>query len=747
MRRSTFIILSLCIVVTGCIALCFRFSNFQPVNCLCINELMACGYSVTELNSDEQSEWIELYNGTKDVLQLKGYGLSNNPDEPFKYTFPETELKAGEYLLVYAGISDNLKVLEDDLYTGFHLSSKGGTITLTSPDGMLVDEFEYQECYNNVSYGRALKNGKVALLNKATPGLTNVSNVSKYILEQTMDILPEFSHEGGFYEGPITLTMDCSEGYSIYYTLDGSVPNYSSELYERPILLENPSDKPNRYANRNASKSTNIFLAYGQSSVKKAVIVRARLCKNGQFAPSTKDATFFLENKPEINTISLITDPENLFDNQEGIYVGGFIRSLFARTQYNEEMHDRDINFGNYSLTGETSLRPVHIEMYSGIDSETLLNQSGEMSISGGLYTSAGGAKSLRLYATTKYGDDKYFSIPFFKHTETTTTSFRQLVIRTNSAYISNGFSDAFCTTLFLNEGLAVQAYEPVAVYLNGEYWGCAELRERLDETMIADHYGLDKKDIVLLKSSEVERMEIKSGTENDRKDYLELYEYAAEHDMTNMIHYQYLAERIDLDNFIRNYLAHIYFGSCDWPDNNVRAFRTKTLGYDNSYHDGKWRFPLYDMDTTCEDYKHNTLLYALGREKRDWENNEYPAEWSTQLFAGLMDNATFRKQFLDIYQDYRQTIFQPSYLLNRFDEFVAAYGSELKAHNERWTRQPTFLGKIKSIFDDFEQEELGEDMDAELTRIRTFLEKRLPYMDKYMEEFYAIKGEIIKWE
>ena len=747
MKRSTLMMVLFCTIIMVVILECLFYGNSRSGNRLCINELMAKGSSLILSENSGQNEWIELYNGTSNTIQLKNYGLSDDPDEPFKWTFPEVELKSDNYLLIYAGVDSEDDIETQSLYTGYCLSAQGGIVTLTSPDGTTVDKFEYQECVKNVPYGRTLNGGKPALLNKATPGFANASNVSRYIHEQTSDILPEFSHEGGYYKEPITLSMSCPEGCSIYYSLDGSVPNYSSELYERPILLENPSDKPNRYANRNASKSTNIFLAYGQSSVKKAVIVRARLCKNGQFAPSTKDATFFLENKPEINTISLITDPENLFDNQEGIYVGGFIRSLFARTQYNEEMHDRDINFGNYSLTGETSLRPVHIEMYSGIDSETLLNQSGEMSISGGLYTSAGGAKSLRLYATTKYGDDKYFSIPFFKHTETTTTSFRQLVIRTNSAYIYNGFSDAFCTTLFLNEGLAVQAYEPVAVYLNGEYWGCAELRERLDETMIADHYGLDKKDIVLLKSSKVERMEIKSGTENDRKDYLELYEYAAEHDMTNMIHYQYLAERIDLDNFIRNYLAHIYFGSCDWPDNNVRAFRTKTLGYDNSYHDGKWRFPLYDMDMTCEDYKHNTLLYALGREKRDWENNEYPAEWSTQLFAGLMDNATFRKQFLDIYQDYRQTIFQPSYLLNRFDEFVAAYGSELKAHNERWTRQPTFLGKIKSIFDDFEQEELGEDMDVVLTRIRTFLEKRLPYMDKYMEEFYAIKGEIIKWE
>lgn len=741
MRRSTFIILSLCIVVTGCIALCFRFSNFQPVDCLCINELMACGYSVTELDSDEQSEWVELYNGTKDVLQLNGYGLSNNPDEPFKYTFPEVELKAGEYLLVYAGIAGDLEDSEHDLYTGFHLSSKGGTITLTSPDGMLVDEFEYQECYNNVSYGRALKNGKVALLNKATPGLANVSNVSKYISEQTMDILPEFSHEGGFYEGPVTLTMDCPKGYSIYYTMDGSVPDFSSNVYKNPIVLNKIDKSKSNYANINTSSNTNICLSYNNKLVKRAIIIRARVCKNGKFAPNTKDATYFIDDNPELITVSLITDSENLFDYKNGIYVGGIFRGFLARSRYNKNDSSYE-RMGNYSISG--NMIPVHLEIYSG--KERMLDQSCEMCINGAVSRSSS-LKSLRLHATSRYGDKKELYIPFFQYTESSTTNFSQLVLRSKEKYIRNSLVDAFCTTLFLNEGMGVQAYIPVVVYLNGEYWGCAELRERLDETMIADHYGLDKNEIVFLKSSFKEQMEIKNGTDEDKQEYLNLYEYAAIHDMTQDSHYEYLADRIDMINFIKYNLVQIFFANYDWPDNNVGIFRTKTVEMDNSFQDGKWRFLLYDMDMSCEDYKHNTLLYAMGREKRDWENNEYPEEWSTQLFAGLMDNAIFRKQFLDIYQDYRQTIFQPSYLLNRFEEFVAAYGSELEAHNERWTRQLTFLGKIKSIFDDFEQEELGEDLDAELTRIRTFLENRLPYMDKYMEEFYATKGEIIKWE
>lgn len=753
-KRSTYVygLTVLCLIAV--IFLCMMIECRKAGSKLCINELLASSYLIDVEEADETSEWIELYNGSEEDICLNGYGLSNNVDDPFKWVFPDVELKRGEFLLVYAGSSSVQISSDQELHTNFYLNSRGGSVLLTAPDGTRVDQFDYQTCYTNISYGRKPDGGKTALLNEMTPGTSNYSNVSRYTADIYTGGLPEFSHKGGFYEEPFFLTITYEEDETVYYTLDGSEPDFSSMVYTEPILIEDRSMEPNQYACINTSYSSNILHAYGQEPVKKGTVVRARICRSGHFSREIQSATFFVGQKQELTTVSVIADPEDLFGYEDGIYVGGKLLGYFTHTSYNE-YYGEHRKLGNYSINGEAARRPAHYEIFWNDASGQEVSQMGEISLTGGLGSAAAPAKSFCLYATLKYSRQSSIEVPAFPYTETSKTKFRQLVLRTSTEYITEGLEDAFVTTCFLGEGLGVQAYMPVSVYINGEYWGVAEMRERLDEALIADHFGIDPDQIVLLKSATsedrtTEKMVIKSGTQQDREDYLELFTYVQNHDMSREESYEYLCSQIDMNSLIRAYLAHIFFANRDWPDNNIRVFRTATVDDSLEYADGRWRFLLFDMDYSCEDYTHNTLLYAMGevgREYESWGDNQWAAEWSTALFAGLMDNPQFRAQFLNQYREYRKELFQPEFLKNRLETLIKEYGSELACHSERWTSQLTRLGRVCSLVTGRQIEENGEDMEEIIGRMRMFCEHRLTYMDQYMEEFYRRKGEDISWE
>ena len=762
MKKRTLI--SLCVTCTALLLFAVWLAHFYrhySGEGLYINELLASSDSILLSESSANAEWIELYNSTSAPVNLEGYGLSKDPDEPYLWTFPDVVIQSKGYLLVFmdfAGEQD-LHSEEPDadiLYTDFRLSSRGGIVTLTDPEGVLVDSFEYQECITNVPYGRTPDGGRPALLNTATPGYANRSRVSRYSVLPASEERPSFSHPSGFYEAPFYLEIAVPEGASVYYTLDGSEPDWNSYRYEGPVFLEDPSSLPNRYADINTSYSNSLLSSYGKETVEKAVVVRARVCRDGQFSKYTEDATYFIGKEHQLTTVSLIVDPEDFFGYDDGIYVGGKLLEYFRRTAYNPFYSERR-QLGNFSVTGEDGSRQVHIEIFDKGETAPSVDQTGDVRISGGLHSSAEADKSLRLYATSRYGDSNRFDIPFFGYSETDNSQFRQLVLRTNPYFIQNGFQDVFGTLCFLGEGLCVQAYEPVSLYINGEYWGVAALRERIDENMVADHYGVDPDSLVLLKYStmpeQVEdvndpegQMVIKKGTQEDLEDYIQLFEYASEHDLSIPENYQYLEERIDMDNYIRWQLAHIFFACVDWPDNNVRVFRTTSVDPDHPYADGKWRFLLFDLDDSVKKVEHNTLLYAMGKGSRGWEDNNEPSEWSTALFAGLMENASFREQFLAVYQEYRNGIFQPDNLNAFMDRLLEEWGGELEKHNERWRQTPSWLGSL--LYKDMDSQTwLAEDQEGQLAQMRDFCDSRLSNMDRFMEDFYAGKGEVIVWE
>ncbi len=736
-RRSDVAIFSLAALLLA--VLVFIGLRVEPSEqALCINELLPNG-SILLADGEEATEWIELYNGTDETVALKGCGLSDDPDEPFKYVFGDISIAPKGFLLL--GTTDTDKRISPDAVINFRLGSRGGVVVLTAPDGSTIDRFEYQQCYNEIPYGRAYDGGRPALLNNATPGYSNsASTVSRYVTETVNKERPSFSCPGGFYNEPFYLEIEHPEGTSVYYTTDGSVPDFTSKLYDGPLFIEDASPLPNRYAGISTTHYTRLTTEFAAEPVTKGTVIRARICRDGYLSEYTADATYFVGIEPTVTAVSIITDPDNLFGYYNGIYTRGVLGDYGPFTKPNYT--DGNKNYiGNYTVRGKEAARPASVEIFEDASGYRASGQSCEIRINGGPAGAVEQVKSLRLYATSKYGDKNSFDINFDYSCEAPVYTC-QLVLRTKRNFVTGALEDVISSVPFLDDGIYVQCFEPAALYINGEYWGITALRERINGASVAERYGIAKNNLALLKIGD-RQVNLVEGSEEDLEDYQSLINYSQSHDMTLEESYNYIADRIDIDSFIRQQLIHIYYCCYDWPDNNIRMFRSKTADPDNPYADGKWHYVLYDMDRACIFYEHNTLLYAMGyiSERGEFWDGPEPGEWSISLFRGLMDNAEFRARFLEIYKEYRAEKFTAEYMNGLLDDILNSYGEEFQHHTDRWTATPNLLGKIMG------EESSAPEGQEKIEQIREFFDKRLSYMDSYMEDFYASKGEDIIWE
>ena len=69
---------------------------------LIINEIQSSNIrSITDQNG-EFGDWVELFNSGTTSLNLNGYGLSDDPDKPFLFQFPDMTIPAQSRILVFA---------------------------------------------------------------------------------------------------------------------------------------------------------------------------------------------------------------------------------------------------------------------------------------------------------------------------------------------------------------------------------------------------------------------------------------------------------------------------------------------------------------------------------------------------------------------------------------------------------------------------------------------------------------------
>ncbi len=579
------------------------------------------------------TDFSSILNPGENILTIQAHNVSSNSSDltiiPFLsavFTAPNT-----------SGVTPpDILNLITNLHTNFKISSDTETLLLSDASENLIDELTAENLPPNTSVGISISSGNLVSYLETTPGYENSSTEFLGAVQSEVN----FSQESGAIDGPFNLALSGnSSGEVIHYALGGEEPTESSPIYTQPIEIS-----------ANTSVRARIFLA-------------------NYFPSPIFTKSYILNSNHEIDLMLLSTAPNNFFDEDTGIYVFGPNGTYSTNQPY----------FGaNFWEDWE---RPIHFSFHeNGTGNFSEFNAG--VKIFGGWSRGQNGQRSLSLFARGQYGDSK-FDHPFFNQLEY--DNFEALVLRNSGQdWMRSSMKDIMLTSLMRGSGLDFQEHNPVATYLNGEYWGMYNLREKINEHMLASKHNIDADDITLLTNNAEE-------IEGSNEEYTQLIEYVTTSDLTIDSNFEYVNEQIDLTEYALYQASNIFFNNTDWPGNNIKFWKHPA---------GKWRWIMYDTDFgfgpfwNINNYQENTLSFALEPNGSGWPN----PSWSTLLFRRLTTNLGFRNKFINRYADELNTRFLSNNVKTHIDQIYATIEPEVNAHYERWRDDPSLTNNGVNI-------------------------------------------------
>ena len=593
-----------------------------------INEVMAANaHTLLDPDFSAFSDWIELYNGAETAVDISGYKLSDKISKA-KWRIPNgTVMPPKSYMIFWA---DDHNITLTHHHTNFKLKAKGEAVALFDAENRLIDAWEFPQQTMDISSAR---HGDTIGFTYPTPLQKNWS-LSHEAVQADM---PEVSREGGFYDAPVSIAlMSKDDDAEIYYTTDGSYPTYGSTRYRDPIVIETTT------------------------------VLRAMSVSDGLFPSKRITHTYFIDEETTLPTISIVTDEPYLWDDDIGIYVEGTngIETLCGSGK------------ANYMQEWK---RPANIE-YFDVEKRLGFNQEVHIAISGHCSRQMA-QKSLSIKADDIFGEDR---INYQLFQEKNIDTFKSFKLRNSGQdWWKSMFRDAMIQQL-VKEDLDIdyQAYEPSVVFINGVYWGIHNIREKKNEDYLANNYpALNPKKVDILYGG---RHVVKEGRADA---YIALIDYIKEHNLSDAYAYDYVADRMDIDNYIDYQITQIYIANFDWPRNNIRYWKEQKEG-------AKWRWMMDDQDAGFQLYDedpsngpkdfglmHNTLAFATDDNSSDWRNRP----WATLLLRNLLKNETFAHRFVARFYELLETAFAPERVRSMIEQMQQRIAPEMPRHIATW--------------------------------------------------------------
>jgi hypothetical protein len=592
-----------------------------------INEFMSANSNGLQDEDGEYNDWIEIYNSSSSSVNLFGYYLSDDSTDFFKWTFPDVNLASHNYLIIFASGKNRVSPGEN-LHTNFKITSSGESIYLLDQSGSLIDSRSAVNLQTNISFGRK-PDGATSwyYFEEPTPASANTTNEYSEVAAP-----PQFSSQGGFYSGGVSLTLTTlTVGAEIHYTTDGSVPTASSDIFTSSININQTS------------------------------VVRARAFKDGLIQSAVVTNTFLINERATLPVVSISTNPENLWDNDFGIYVFG--DSAEADFPY----------FGaNFWQDWE---KLAHIELFE-TNNTTAFTLDAGIKIYGG-WSRGYDQKSLAVNFRDVYGASE---INYQLFPNINIDKFQEFILRNGGQdWEKTLMRDGMTLSLMEDTELDILAYRPAVLFINGEYWGIQNIREKINENYIAAHHpGIDPNNIDVL------QLDGWDPIAGDPNSYFEMIDYIETHNFTNQANYDYIKTQMEIDNFVKYEVAEIYFANTDWPGSNIKYWQPRTP-------DGIWQWILSDTDFgfgLYDDnaYQHNTLEFATEPNGPPWPN----PPWSTLILRKLLPNQEFKYEFINQFADYSNSLFIADTVTARINKFKSAIEDEIPFHKTRWNQSPS---------------------------------------------------------
>ncbi|MBK7148820.1 MAG: CotH kinase family protein [Bacteroidetes bacterium] len=572
-------------------------------------------------------DWVELYNAGAASVNIGGWHLSDQKGQPLKWTIPAgTTINAGARRMFYCSSRDGL--FSGQLHTNFKLTQSSGNeeICLTNAGGSFIDSLSLKKVRRNHSRGRTTDGAATwSVFETPTPNATNSGGKPEYVPQV------QFSLNAGFYTGTQTLTLSCSQANtSIYYTTNGAIPT-------------------------NTASATN-FLYTGPISMPATRVIRARAFDNANtFAGSFTVTNSFFINEPatNYNVWSIVSNSMNTF-------------------------------FGNGNET------MVSAE-YFGTDGQRMFQMEGDVKRHGN-DSWAFPQKGFRFYVRDDYGYANKIDAKLFPTSPR--TDFDVVIIKAagsdnfpdgdNAGRVTHN-RDAYVQTLCekFDLNVDVRRMKNAITYVNGQYWGIYESRERIDVDYTEYYYNNGEKWVDMLEYWG--GLQIVAGSDTA---WNNLFNYIINNSMANNANYNYAISKLDPLSLIDYIMLNTYTVNSDWINWNTAWWRGRKPG-----EEVRWRYKLWDQDNTFNlgsNYTglpstNNTASPCGVQSLSQYANTNNPQEGHIRIFNRLMQNPQFEQLYINRYADLINTAFYCPTMLTHFDTMIARLAPEIPRHATRW--------------------------------------------------------------
>lgn len=606
-----------------------------------INEYCVSNLDVIQDNYQEYEDWIELYNKGAFTVNIGGYYLSDKPDAPLRWQFPEgTTIPSGGYLLIWA--SGRNEVADGNYHTNFRLSQTKATadwIVLSNDSGKVVEQHQLEITQIDHSRGRTL-NGEDqwGIFTNPTPGSSN-NNAADYVRYAAKPIV---SDTGGFYSGSVSITITTAEPNSVIrYTTNGNDPNSSSTAYSSPINITTTK------------------------------ILKARTFSNDpSVLPSLIEFNTYLINANHNLPVLSVAGNEllDLLNGNQMLRPRGSI-------EYFDNFHHRTTTaYGEFNEHGQDSW--VHPQR--SIDYITRDEAGYNYALQEKFFTLSDREEFQRVILRAA-GDDNYPGID-------------------SSAHLRDDYVETL--SQLSGQHLDWRKSRRIVLYANGNYWGIYAIREKVhDHDYTQYYYDQGKYDIQFIMLWGYTWAEY--GGQQALDDWYTLHDFIMSHDMSNQFTYQAVAAQYDVTSLVDYVIINSYVVCSDWMNWNVGWWRG--LNPDGSHR--KWAYILWDEDATFGHYINYTGIpaqtpYVSPCFPEDLTGGSDP-EGHIAVLNKLRANAEFDQYYISRYIDLLNTTFNDEFMIDLLDSMAQVITYEMPNHCAKWGGNFTqWQGNVQKIRD-----------------------------------------------
>ncbi|MDR1735520.1 MAG: lamin tail domain-containing protein [Oscillospiraceae bacterium] len=544
---------------------------------------------------------VSISNDTESAISLVGWHLSDSQRELARFALPEKEIAPGGTL---------------EFQTALKLESGGETLYLTDGAGALRDVMSTGTLKLGVTSGRLGQTDKRMYFDGAGNAYSGFAGQVRA------------SVDDGYVSAGTQVALS-SEGGTVRFTLDGTEPSASSQIYSSPVTI-------------NANTT-----------------LRARAFVDGLLPGAVLTRTYLTGARHTLPVVNISTDPDNLFDYNTGLFeMGPGASSEFPYKGANFwKDWEKPIHFSYYDENGR-----LCVEADAGIKTF-------------GQYSRAEAQKGLAIHFRKDYGVNR-ISYPFFAGNGV--TEYASLVLRASGQdWKYTKMRDAYMTNVVKDEmNLDFMDTLSVVVYINGEYWGLYDLREKINENYFEIKYGVEEDDIDIIKGNS----QVLAGSMTEYNAFVKELESM---NMNTDAAYDYIVSHMDLENWMDFWIAETFYVNTD--SGNIKFWKQKG-------EDGRWRWVLFDLDwglfpSTFRDYPVSRMI--------DPKGHGVGKMFSTKIARAVLKNTRVREEFVARYNHHLDTTFAPERMLAIFDSMTEHIRPEMQRQIERF---PDVEGGIASM-------------------------------------------------